>query len=149
MIAGIMTNKNFQAIIKELFIRCRKLNISLAFILQFYFSVTKEVRLNSTHYLIMQIHNKRELQQIAGIDYKDFLKIYRKYISELYSFLTIDTTLPSNNSLRFRKNLLDPLLKRHYVLKSRLKQINFSMIQTEKQLKFLHYHLKNWIIMNI
>ena len=53
MIAGIMTNKNFQAIIKELFIRCRKLNISLAFILQFYFSVTKEVRLNSTHYLIM------------------------------------------------------------------------------------------------
>ena len=51
MIADIMTNKRFQAIIKELFIRCRKLNISLAFITQSYFSVPKEVRLNSTHYL--------------------------------------------------------------------------------------------------
>ena len=49
MIADIMTNKRFQAIIKKLFIRCRKLNISLVFITQFYFSVPKEVRLNSTH----------------------------------------------------------------------------------------------------
>ena len=64
MIADSMTNKRFQAIIKELFIRCRKLNISLAFITQSYFSVLKGVRLNSTHYL-MKIHNKRELQQIA------------------------------------------------------------------------------------
>ena len=65
MIADIMTKKKFQAIIKELFIRCRKLNISLVFITQSYFSVPKEVRLNSTHYLIMKIHNRRELQQIA------------------------------------------------------------------------------------
>ena len=50
MIADIMTNKRFQAIIKELFIRCRKLNISLVFITQSYFSVPKDVRLNSTHY---------------------------------------------------------------------------------------------------
>ena len=62
MIADIMTNKRFQVIIKELFIRCRKLNISLVFITQSHFSVPKEVRLNSTHYLIMKIHNKRELQ---------------------------------------------------------------------------------------
>ena len=61
MIADIMTNKKFQAIIKELFIRCRKLNISLVFITQSYFSVPKEARLNSTHYLIMKIHNRREL----------------------------------------------------------------------------------------
>ena len=61
MIADIMTKKRFQAIIKELFIRCRKLNISLVFITQSYFSVPKEVRLNSTHYLIMKIHNRREL----------------------------------------------------------------------------------------
>ena len=61
MIADIMTNKKFQAIIKELFIRCRKLNISLVFITQPYFSVPKEARLNSTHYLIMKIHNRREL----------------------------------------------------------------------------------------
>ena len=114
MIADIMTNKTFQAIIKELFIRCRKLNISLVFITQSYFSVPKEVRLNSTHYLIMKIHNKRELQNIptnhsADIDYKDFMKIYRKCIKKPYSFLTVDTTLPANNSIRFRKNLLDSL----------------------------------------
>ena len=65
MIADIMTNKKFQAIIKELFIRFRKLNISPVSITQSYFSVPKEVRLNSTHYLIMKIHNKRELQSIA------------------------------------------------------------------------------------
>ena len=113
MIADIMTNKKFQAIIKELFIRCRKLNISLLFITQS-FSAPKEVGLNSTHYLIMKIHNKRELQQIAinysaDIDYKNFMNIYRKCTKEPYSFLTIDTTLPANNSLRFRKNLSDTL----------------------------------------
>ena len=57
MIVDIMTNKKFQATIKELFIRCRKLNISLVFITQPYFSVPKELRLNSAHYLIMKIHN--------------------------------------------------------------------------------------------
>ena len=64
MVADIMTNKKFQVIIKELFIRCRKLSISFVFITQSYFSVPKEVRLNSTHYLIMKIHNRRDLQQI-------------------------------------------------------------------------------------
>ena len=59
MIADIMANKKFQAIIKELFIRCRKLNISLIFITQSYFSVPKDVRLNSKQYLIMKINNKR------------------------------------------------------------------------------------------
>ena len=112
MIADIMTNEKFQVIIKGLFIRCRKLNISLVFTTQSYFSVPKEVRLNSTYYLIMKIHNKRELQNTAinhstDIDYKDFVKIYRKCAKEPYSFLTFDTTLPANNSLRFRKNLLD------------------------------------------
>ena len=76
MTADIMPNKKFQAIMKELFIRCRKLNISLVFITRSYFSVPKYVRLNSTHYLIMKI-NKRELQNIAinhspDIDYQDF-----------------------------------------------------------------------------
>ena len=114
MIADIMTNKKFQSLIKELFIRCRKINISLVFITQSYFSVPKDVRLNSTHYLIMKINNRRELQNIAinhsaDIDYKDFMKIYRECTKEPYSFLTIDTTLPSSNSLRFRKNLFDTL----------------------------------------
>ena len=65
MIADIMTNKKFQAIIKELFIRCRNLSISLIFITHSNFSVPKEVQSNSAHYLIMKIHNKRKLQQIA------------------------------------------------------------------------------------
>ena len=106
MIADIMTNKKFQAIIKELFIRCRKLNISLVFITQSYFSVPKDVRLNSTHYLIMKINNRKELQNIAinhsaDIDYKDFVKIYRECKKKTYSFLTIDTTLPASDPLRF------------------------------------------------
>ena len=106
MIADIMTNKKFQVIIKKLFIRCRKLNISLAFITQSYFSVPKDVRLNSTHYLIMKINNKRELQNIAinhsaDIDYKDFMKIYRECTKEPYNFSAIDATLPGSNPLRF------------------------------------------------
>ena len=114
MIADIMTNKKFQAIIKELFITCRKLNISFVFITQSYFSVRKEVRLNCTYYLIMKIYNKRELQSMdtnhsADIDYKDFMKIYKKCTGEPYSFLTIDITLPAINPLRFRKSLLDAL----------------------------------------
>ena len=60
MIADIMTNKKLQVIIKELFIRCRKLNISLVFITQSYFSVPKDVRPNSTHYLIMKISYRKE-----------------------------------------------------------------------------------------
>ena len=55
MIADVITNKKFQAIIKELFIRCRKWNITLVFITQSYFPVPKQVRLNSAHYLIMKI----------------------------------------------------------------------------------------------
>ena len=63
----------------------------------------------------MKINNKGELQNIAinhsaDIDYKDFVKIYREYTKEPYSFLTIDTTLPASDPLRFRKNLL-PIYK--------------------------------------
>ena len=115
MIAYITTNKKFQATIKESFIRCKKLNISLVFITQSFFSVPKEVRLNSTHYLIMKIHHRRELQQIAidhsaDTDYKNFLKIYRNCTKEPYSFSTINTTLPADNPMRFRKNFSDSSL---------------------------------------
>ena len=69
------------------------------------------VRLNTTHFFIMKIPNKKEVQQIASnhswdIDFKDFIKILRKYTAEPHSFLVNDTTLPSDNPLRFRKNLL-------------------------------------------
>ena len=115
MIADIMNNQKFQAIIKELFIRCRNLIISLVLIFQSYFSVPKDVRLNSTHYLIIKINSTRELQLIiaviavnhsADIDYKDFMKIYRESTKEPNSLLTIDTTLPAGDPLRLRKDLL-------------------------------------------
>ena len=114
MIADIMTNKKLKAIIKELFITCRKLNISLVFITQSCFSVPKDVRLNSTYYLIMKINNKRELQNIvinhsADIDYNGIMEFYRECTKKIFSFLTIDTTLPVGNQLRFRKNLFDSL----------------------------------------
>ena len=109
-----MISKKFQVIIKELFIRCRKLNVLLVFITQSYFSVPKDIRLNSTHYLIMKINNRIELKNIASdhsadIDYQDFKKIYRECTKEPFNFLTIDTTLPASNPLRFRKNLFKSL----------------------------------------
>ena len=112
MIANIMKNKKFQFIIKELLIRCRKLNISLVFITQSYFSVPEDVRLSSTHYLIMKINDKRELQNIANnhsadIDYQDSIKTYRECTKKPYNFLTIDTKLTACDPLRFRKKLFD------------------------------------------
>ena len=114
MIADIMINKIFQAIIKELIIRCRKLDISLVLNTQSYFSVPKDARLNSAHYLIMKINNKGELQNIAinhsaDIDYKDLMKVYRKCTKEPYNFLTLDNTLPASDPLKFRKKLFDSL----------------------------------------
>ena len=114
MIADIMTNKNFQAIIKELFLICRKLNISLAFITQSYFSAPKDVRLNSIHCLVMKINSQKELQNIAinhsaDINCKDFMKIYRECTKEPFIFLTIDATLPANDRIRFRKKMFDSL----------------------------------------
>ena len=68
------------------------------------------VILNSTHFFIMKITNKRELQETAlnhssDIDFKDFLNIHKKCTKDSYSFLVNDTALPSDNPLRFRKNL--------------------------------------------
>ena len=110
MIADMISNKKLNSIVTKLFIRCRKLNISLVFISQSCFKVPKDVRNNSTHFFIMKIPNKSELQQTAinnssDINTKDFINIYKKCADKPYSFLVIDTTLPSNNPLRFRKNL--------------------------------------------
>ena len=107
----MINNKRFNPIVTEFFSRGRKLNISIVFITQSYFKVPKDVRLNSIHIFIRKIPNKRELQQIATNDsldteFKDFMKIYKKCTTEPYSFLVNDTILPSDDSLRFRKNLL-------------------------------------------
>ena len=104
-------NKKLNSIVTELFITGRKLNISLVFITQPYFKVPKDVRLNTSHFFISKILNKRELQQIANhssdVNTKDFANIYKKCTAETYSFLVIDTMLASNNPLRFRKNIFN------------------------------------------
>ena len=112
MIADMINNNKLNSIVSELFIRGRKLNISLIFITQPYFKVPKDFRLNTTHFFIAKIPNKRELQQIAinhssGIHTKDFANIYRKYTAGSYLLLVNDTMLPSNNPLIFRKNLFN------------------------------------------
>ena len=111
MIADMINNKKLNPVVTELFIRGRKLNISIVFIAQSYFKVPKDVRLNSTHFSILKIPNKRELQQTAlnhssDIDFKDFMRIYKKCTAKPYAFLVNDTTLPSDDPLRFIKNLL-------------------------------------------
>ena len=107
-IADMIHNKKLNSIVTQLFIRGRKLNISLVFITQSYFKVPNDLRLNTTQFLIMKILDKRELQQISinhssNINTKDFIKIYKKRTDEPYSFLVNDSTLSSDNPLRFRK----------------------------------------------
>ena len=107
----MINNKKLNLLVTELFIRGRKLNISLVFITQSYFKVPKDVRLNTTRFFIMKIPNKRELQQIAmnhssDIDFKDFIKTYKKCTDKPNSFLVKDATLSSDNHLRFRKKSL-------------------------------------------
>ena len=108
MIADMINNKKPNSVITKLFIRGRKLNISLAFTTQSYFKVPKDVTLNSTRFFIMKIPNKRELQQIAlnhslDISSKYFIKTHKKYP---YPFLVNDATFASDNPLRFRKIFL-------------------------------------------
>ena len=111
-IADMIHNKKLNSIVTDLFIRGRKLNISIVFITQSYFRVPKDARNNTKHFFIAKIPNKRELQEIAtnhslDISTKYFIIIYRKCADEPYSFLVNDTMLSSNNPLRFRKNLFD------------------------------------------
>ena len=102
----------------ELFIRGRKSNISLVFITQSHFKVPQDVKLNTTHFFIAKILNKRELQQMvinhsSDISTKDLINIYKKCTGKPYSFLVIDTTLASDNPLRFRKTLFSIYDKNH------------------------------------
>ena len=108
----MINNKKLNSIVTDLFIRCRKINISLVFITQSYFKVKKDVGLNTTHIFVMKILNKRELQQIAlnhssDLNSNDFIRIYKKCICEPYSFLVNDVILASDNPLSFRQNLFN------------------------------------------
>ena len=111
MIADMIHKKKLDSMVTELFIRGRKLNISLLFITQSYFKVPKDVRPNTAHFFITKIPNRREIQEIArnhssDIKTEDFTNIYIECTVELYSFLVNDTTLASDNPLRFRKLFL-------------------------------------------
>ena len=102
----MLSNKNINPIVTELFIKGRKLNISLVFITQAYFTVPKNIRLNSTHYE-MKIPNKREIQQTkfdhsSDIDFQDLMNLYKK---------VLQNHIPSSdNPLNFRKNLLERII---------------------------------------
>ena len=107
----MINDKKLNPVVTELFIRGRKLNISFIFITQSYFKVPKEVRLNTARFFIVKIPNERKLQHFAishssDIDFQDFIKNYEKYTAEQYYFLVNETTLQSDNLLRYRKNLL-------------------------------------------
>ena len=106
----MLSNKNLNQIVTEIFIRKRKLNIYFVFVTQSYFTVTKDIRLNSAHFFVLKIPNKRELQHIAfnhssDMDFQEFINLYKKCTEKPYSFLVIDATLALDNPLRFRKNL--------------------------------------------
>ena len=112
MIADIEYNKNFKRIIKELFYRASKINVSIVFITQSYFKTLKDARLNSTPYILIKIGNKKELKIIAEeksdhLDYRNFLKIYNYCIREPYSFITIDTRPTA--SVTFKKSFNEPI----------------------------------------
>ena len=116
MIAYIMRSEKFKAIVKELFIRCRKLNISIVFITQSYFGTPNDARLNITHYILTKIGNKKELKNIAEensshLDFKDFLKIYNYCTKEPYSFMLVDTRPTAR--VTFKKNFDEPIDLRH------------------------------------
>ena len=121
MIADIMRSEKFKAIVKELFIRCRKLNMSIVSITQSYFRTPKDARLNSTYYIQMKIGNKKELKCIAvensgHLDFKDFLKIYNYCTKEPYSFILVDTRPTAR--VTFKKNFDEPIDSRHLPYKS-------------------------------
>ena len=110
MVADIFSNKEPNPTVTELFIRGRKLNISVVFVRQVYFGVPKNIRLNSTHIFVMTIPSKRKIQQIAfnhslDIDLQDVMRPCKKCTTKSYSFSIIDTTLASDNSSHFRNNL--------------------------------------------
>ena len=109
MIADLINNKKLNSVVTELFIRGRKLNVSLVLITQSYFKVPKDVTLNTTHFFIMKITNKRELQQTAlnhssDIGFKDFIRSTKNVLLKHITSLLNDAMLASENFLRFRKN---------------------------------------------
>ena len=113
--AEMLNNKNLNPLVTELFFRSRKVNISLVFIIKSYFSVQENIRLISTHYFIIKIQNKRELQQsafdhLSDFALKGFMNLYKNVLQN-HIFLMFHITLVSDNALCFRKNLIERIQK--------------------------------------
>ena len=124
-----------------MFLRGRKLNISLVFNSQSYFKVPKTITLNVTHYFIMKIPNKTELKQVASnlsshINFKNFINLYKDYTKEPYSFLVSNTTLLADNPI-IKMSISEKLKLKQSITKSSKRKLN--TIKTDKLLRFLLY----------
>ena len=112
MNTDMINNRNLNSIVTKLFIRGRNLNMTLVFITQSDFKLPKYVRLDTTHFFIMNIPAKRGLQHIAknhssNTSTKGFINFDKNYTAKSYAFLADDTTLATDNPPRFRTNLLN------------------------------------------
>ena len=112
----MLSNKIVNLIVTELSIRGRKLKVSRVLIIQYHFTVPKDIRLNCMHDFIIKIPNKQDFQQIAShnssdIDFWDFMNLYKKFTENPYSFLVIDNTLASDNPSGIRMNLIQIIKK--------------------------------------
>ena len=154
MIFDMLSNNKRSPIVTEFLIRGKKQNVFLTFITQSHFAVPKNVGLNSTHYFVMKIPNKRELQQIAfnhssDTDLQNFMNLYKNYTAKLYSLMVIDTTLASDNPTLFRENLLERIKKLIMTIDDKMKYDTNNIILTEKQQKYQQYCQIKLINMNI
>ena len=158
MIADMINNKNISSVVTELFVRGRKLNISLVFITQSYIKVPKDVRLNSSHFFIMKIPKKRELQRTA-LNHSS-LKIFKKTLA-LKSSLGLTKNVLLNHllfwlmMLRLHQIILQDLenifsiYNKIMTVNVKLEMKNYNMISTEKLPKYQLYHQAKLISMNI
>ena len=102
-------NKKLSPIVTELFMRVRKLNISLVSLLQSYFMVPEDIILNVAHYFIIKIPERQHIasNHLSDIECKDFMKLYKNYTKEPFPFLVNNTNLLLSNPLKFRKNFFE------------------------------------------
>ena len=143
MIADMNNNKKLNPVVTELFIRDRKLGISIVFITQSYFKVPKDVRINSTHFFIMKISSKRELQQTAlnhssDIDFKDFMKIIKDKKEQ-----TKETKKQLDKYSDMKKGNLS-INKQWEIFNELIKKRRETMLELDSSVKFdnLLYHYK-------
>ena len=141
MIVDMLSNKKVNPIITELYIRGRKLNIFLIFIMQSNFAVPKSIGRNSTHYLIRKLLVNKNFDKLFLIIRQILtlktliLNVLQKCTAKPYSFLVINATLASDNPLIFRKYISERI-------DDKIRDGKRNTILTEKQQSYQHYHLE-------